>query len=279
MTVSEIVTNKIIEQLEKGKIPWNKPWASANAINYVSRKPYRGINILLLDAGEYLTFNQVKAAGGSVKKGAKSHIVVFWKMYNKETEDFDESTNSKDKVIPVLRYYRVFHISDCEGIESKIKPDEKPEVVSIPDKDKFAADYMQAEGISYHQSHSDKAYYQIESDSIHLPLTKQFDSAEEYYSTLFHEMVHSTGHKSRLNRLELAQYHDSKSVRSKEELTAEIGAAALMNDAGIETDKTFKNSTAYIQSWIAVLKNDNNMIIQAASRAQKAVDYIKNKAI
>ena len=92
-------------------------------------------------------------------------------------------------------------------------------------------------------------------------------------------MVHSTGHKSRLNRLELAQYHDSKSVRSKEELTAEIGAAALMNDAGIETDKTLKNSTAYIQSWIAVLKNDNNMIIQAASRAQKAVDYIKNKAI
>jgi antirestriction protein ArdC len=277
MNVSEIVTNRIIEQLEKGIIPWNKPWGSAKAINYVTRKPYKGMNILLLDQpGEYLTFNQCKAAGGSIKKGAKSKMIVFWKMYNKEV-DADEA-DKKTKTIPVLNYYNVFHISDCDGVESKIKGNEKPELESIPDKDEFINKYMSNEQIRYEQEHSDKAYYTVEQDKIHLPLTKQFEGIAEYYSTLFHEMIHSTGHQKRLNRLELAQYHSSKEVRSKEELTAEIGAATLMNESGLESAGSFKNSTAYIQSWVSVLKNDTNMIIQASSRAQKAVDYIKSKA-
>ena len=279
-SVSEIVTEKIIEQLSKGVIPWVKPWASARAINYVTRKPYRGVNIMLLDAGEYLTFNQAKDAGGNIKKGAKAKMVVFWKTYAKGGQDKDqEPEETSDKMSFVLRYYNLFHLSDCEGIESKLTADEKERTASIPDKDKFASNYMSAEGITYEQSHSNKAYYTCEADSIHLPLTEQFTSAGEYYSTLFHEMTHSTGNKARLNRLDLAQYHSSKEVRSREELTAEIGAASLMSECGLENAGTLKNSSAYIQSWIRVLKDDCNMIMQASSRAQKAIDYIISKTV
>lgn len=281
MKVAEIVTEKIIEQLQNGTIPWHKPWSSKDTINYVSRKHYRGINIMLLQKpGEYLTFNQVKELGGSIKKGSKASMVVFWKMYEKdgETDNHDSSNDGKDaKKIPVLRYYNVFHIDDCEGIPSKIIENKK-DISTIPDKDKFVNDYMIKTGITYKQETSNQAYYRVEDDSINLPLTNQFDSTEEYYSVLFHEMAHSTGSKQRLNRLELAQYHNSKQVRSKEELTAEIASAALMSDTGLDTDKTLKNSAAYVQSWVKVLKDDCNMILQAASRAQKAVDYIKESS-
>jgi len=277
-SVAEIVTEKILEQMQNGKIPWVKPWASANAINYVTRKPYRGINIMLLDLeGEYLTWNQVKDCGGTVKKGAKARMVVFYKSFTPKQDAENDADESDAKTIPLLRYYQVFHLSDCDGIESKITPTEI-KANRIPEKESFVAAYLDNQQIKYKQSHSDKAFYTETSDSINLPLVEQFDSTEEYYSTLYHEMTHSTGIKSRLNRPEFEKYHSGKTERSKEELCAEIGAASLMTETGMDFAKTIKNTSAYIQSWVSVLKNDKNFIISAASKAQKAVDFIIEKA-
>jgi antirestriction protein ArdC len=272
--VYDYVTERIIKELEKGNIPWQKPWSGSPAINYVTRKPYQGINTLLLSkSGEYLTWHQIQQLGGKIKKGAKAEFVVFYKTYTKTEKTINEETGeeiTKTTIIPVLRYYNVFHIDDVEGIPSKIQTFQHDPITEIEavinkykDKPKIIHD------------DSTKAYYSPMHDYINIPDKKYFKDIEKYYSTLFHEAVHSTGHYSRLNRFkkdeQLAAF-GSKSY-SKEELIAEIGAAMLCNHCGI-LPKTLENTGAYIKSWIKVLKNDKRFIIQASSKAQKAVDYI-----
>lgn len=277
--VYDYVTEKIIKELEKGNIPWQKPWNGSPAINYVTRKPYQGINTLLLSkSGEYLTWHQIQQLGGKVRKGAKAEFVVFYKTVTYKTEDAEESeedNNSKVKTYFILRYYNVFHIDDVEGIPSKIQTfqhdpiTEAEEVISkYKDKPKIIHD------------DSTKAYYSPMHDYINIPDQKYFKDIEKYYSTLFHEAVHSTGHYNRLNRFKkdepLAAF-GSESY-SKEELIAEIGAAMLCNHCGI-LQQTLENTGAYIKSWIKVLKNDKRFIIQASSKAQKAVNYILGESI
>jgi len=123
--VYQKVTEKIIEQMEKGVIPWRKTWKGQRPVNWMSQKPYRGLNRLLLDGGEYITFKQCAENKGKVKKGAKANMVIFWKWYEKETEEDGEK---KTEHLPVLRYYNVFYISDCLGIESKIYETQTPTV-------------------------------------------------------------------------------------------------------------------------------------------------------
>ncbi|KOP81355.1 ArdC family protein [Cytobacillus solani] len=269
MNVYEIVTQKIIEKLEAGVIPWRKPWINVNAVNWLTQKPYRGINTMLLEPGEYATFKQIKDAGGRVKDGAKSEIVVFWKWIEKEIKETGEIEK-----IPLLKCYRVFNIStQVEGLNSKreIKAfDNDP----IEEAEKVFKSYINCPSYSYN---SGKAYYQPSIDHINCPPMKDFPNVNEYYSTLFHEMVHSTGHKSRLNRsgiIEMASFGDE--VYSKEELVAEMGATMLCGIAGID-NSTLPNSASYIASWLKKLNNDKSLVVKAAAQAQKAADYILGK--
>ena len=273
--VYDMVTTRIIAELEKGIIPWQKPWTGirAGAYNRVSKKPYSIINQMLLKhTGEYATFKQWQDLGGHVKKDEKSEIVVFWKIFEKEETDKD--TGEKEvKKIPMLRYYNVFHISQVEGV----KPLERSftEVEPIAEGDKIILDYITREHIDFVECASNEAYYSPSNDRVVVPMKEQYKLINEYYSTTFHELTHSTGHQSRLNRLQtgaVAAFGGEE--YSKEELVAEIGSASLMNMLGIETVNSFRNSAAYIQSWLKVLKNDNKFIVSAAGKAEKAVNYI-----
>ena len=275
--ISQLVTDKIIAELEKGIIPWDKPWMGtrSGAFNRISKKPYSFINQMMLKhRGEYATFKQWTDLGGKIKKGEKSEIVVFWKMLQVENKkEKDENGRFKMDYIPMLRYINVFHISQVEGVEPLEKPFKDVEL--IDEADKIINDYIDREGIHFSEEPSNRAYYNRLLDEVVVPMKEQFKLINEYYSTTFHELTHSTGHKNRLNRFSeksLVRFGDSD--YSKEELVAEIGASAMLNILGIETEKTFRNSTAYIQSWLTALKNDKKMIVSASGKAQKAVEYI-----
>lgn len=280
-SVYEMVTDRIIEQLEKGVIPWQKPWTGvrSGAYNRISKKSYSLLNQMLLKHdGEYATFKQWQDLGGHVRKGEKSEIVVFWKIQPIEEEQEDGTKIAKQ--IPLLRYYNVFHISQVDGVEPLPK-EELNDNEPIEKADKVLTDYWTKENITVKHMASNKAYYSPTQDLIHLPLLEQFTNANEYYSTAFHESVHSTMKESRCNR---AEDRKGKLVAfgseeySKEELVAEIGSASLMNIIGIETTKSFRNSSAYIQNWLSVLRNNVKFIVSASSKAEKAVEYIMGEA-
>lgn len=277
INVYELVTNRIIEQLENNIIPWEKPWSGTidGAFNRISKKPYSILNQMLLKYdGEYASFKQWQELGGHIRKGEKSEIVVFWKMYPIK-EKQDDGTEII-KTIPLLKYINVFHISQVDGVEplkQKVTHDIKP----IDKAEKILNDYWNRENITIEHVKGDKAFYSPMFDKIQLPLFEQFKSSEEYYSTATHESVHSTMKTSRCNRQEDRKgkvVSFGSEEYSKEELVAEIGSAQLMNMVGIETTKSFRNSTAYIQSWLKVLRNDNKFIVSASSKAEKAVNYI-----
>lgn len=277
INVYEMVTNRIIEQLENNIIPWEKPWSGTidGAFNRISKKPYSILNQMLLKYdNEYASFKQWQDLGGHIRKGEKSEMVVFWKMYPIK-EKQDDGTEII-KTIPLLKYINVFHISQVDGVEplkQKITHDIEP----IDKAEKILNDYWNRENITIEHVKGDKAFYSPMFDKIQLPLFEQFKQSEEYYSTAFHESVHSTMKESRCNRQEDRKgkvVSFSSEEYSKEELVAEIGSAQLMNIVGIETTKSFRNSTAYIQSWLKVLRNDNKFIVSASSKAEKAVNYI-----
>lgn len=273
-SVYEMITDRFIAELEKGIIPWQKPWTGVRegAYSRSTGRPYSLINQLLLGKpGEYLTFKQAQEAGGKVKKGEKSSFVVFWKpLPVKETgKDGKEVT----KVIPFLKYYNVFHIDQCEGVEPKYKEAQMHDFDPIEEAERVLEEYALREHIPIINEKGNRAYYSPSLDEIHLPLREQFMQQAEYYSTAFHEATHSTGHESRLNRLS-ADAHFGNEEYSKEELVAEIGAAVLCNEMKLETASSFKNSAAYVQNWLSVLKGDSRMIVSAAGKAEKAVKMI-----
>ena len=262
MSVYKIVTEKIIEKLESGVVPWRKPWQSA--VSWESQKPYRGINTMLLDSGEYATFNQIKKAGGKVKKGAKSHMVVFWKW-------LDVEEGGEEKRIPFLRYYKVFEINtQCEGLKSRRK-DKPADHNPIKEAEKIKEGYRDCPPITFAPG---GAFYIPSKDIISLPPISEFYKTEGYYSTMFHEIIHSTGHAKRLNREGItAKASFGSEIYSREELVAEIGAAMLCGVCGI--DNTIDDSASYIQSWINALKGDHRLVVHAAAQAQKAADYVQ----
>lgn len=276
-SVYEMITERIIEQLEQGVIPWEKPWSGVRegAFNRISKKSYSLLNQMMLKHdGEYATFKQWQELGGHIRKGEKSEIVVFWKIY--PIEEVQEDGTKTVKQIPLLKYINVFHISQVDGVEPLPK-EELHDIEPIEKAESILQDYWAREQINVEHVKGNKAFYSPMLDMIQLPLFEQFKDANEYYSTAFHESVHSTMKESRCNR---AEERKNKLVAfgseeySKEELVAELGSASLMNIIGIETKKSFKNSTAYIQSWIRVLKNDVKFIVSASSKAEKAVNYI-----
>ena len=264
------ITNRIMDLLNQGIIPWQKPWqASGSAISHVTGKPYSLLNQMLLGkAGEYATYKQVQQEGGWVRKGEKASMVVFWKWMTVKDDDTDE-----EKEVPLLRYYNVFHLDQCEGLEAKHTKPLPNSANADAAAEAIIADYAKREGVRIEHQAGDRAFYRPSTDTITLPLMRQFKEVAEYYSTAFHEMTHSTGHAKRLDRLEKTAFFGSDAY-SKEELIAEIGAAALVNRAGLETAKSFRNSAAYIQNWLQALKNDKRFIVSAAGKAEKAVALI-----
>lgn len=275
--IYEMVTDRIIEQLEKGYIPWQKPWTGVHdgAYNRISNKPYSLLNQMLLSkTGEYASFKQWTELGGHIRKGEKAEIVTFWKI--QQIEEENEDGEKIIKQLPLLRYYNVFHISQVEGVEPKSI--DLNELQPIEEAERIKTKYMQREHIKILEKVTDKAFYSPSLDYIQVPCKEQYQNIEEFYSTLFHEMTHSTGHKVRLDREDVKDcvYFGSENY-SKEELCAELGSAFLINKLGIASSKSFTNSTAYIQSWLRVLKNDKKFIISASSRAEKAVKYILNE--
>ena len=279
--VYDMVTERIIAELEKGIIPWEKPWTGVRdgAFNRITKRPYSLINQMLLQhRGEYATFKQWSELGGHVRKGEKSEIVVFWKIL--EQLETNEETGEKEiKKIPLLRYYNVSHISQVDGVEPLAPEQLNNDITPIEAGDKIITDYITREHLNFIECKSNKAYYSPSADTVKVPLKEQYDLINEYYSTTYHELIHSTGHKNRLNRLQTCAVASFGSADySKEELVAEIGSATIMNMLGIETTKTFRNSAAYIQSWLQVLRNDSKFIVSASSKAEKAVNYIMNQA-
>jgi antirestriction protein ArdC len=287
-SVYSIITNQIIKRIEEsGQLPWRRPWREIEAYNLKSGKPYSFLNQMLLRrSGGYLTFKQLSEMGGHIKKGSKSEIVTFWKTYEgKEIlKDgsgqvlYDEDGNPKHKQRFVLRYYRVFSVQDIDGVEDReiemnedIRPDEKAEAI--------IRGYVNRSGVSFQAEPGSSAYYVPSEDLVSVPAIGQFDEISEYYSTVFHEIIHSTGHIKRLHR----QGFD-KGMRfgscdySREELVAEIGSCFLRREAKIESKGAFENSAAYVENWAGVLRRDDHMIVKAAQQAEKAVKYILNES-
>lgn len=274
--VYQIITDRIIELLENGVAPWRKPWSCGKApTNLVSGKEYQGINTFLLahsawNSPYWLTFKQAQDRGGHVRKGEKGTPVIFWTIYEKE----DESAEDGKKRLPVLRYYTVFNAEQCDGIETP--PSNVPE---WPEHDRIE----KAEAIQLAMPNrptvtygGGRAFYRPSTDTVTVPELKRFEKPEEFYSTLFHELAHATGHESRLNREGVVgrHYFGDKDY-SREELIAEMTAAFLCGHCGIE-NSTLENSAAYLQSWIKVLRGDKKLAITAAAHAQKAANYILN---
>lgn len=274
LNVYEMVTERIIKQLEQGTIPWQKPWTGvrSGAFNRISKKPYSLINQAILEKpGEYATFKQWKDLGGHVKKGAKSEIVVFWKII--DVEEKNDKGEIEKKKLPLLRYYNVFHISQVEGVEP-LKEKLNTEIEPIEEADRIIKDYVDREHITFKECISDKAFYRPMTDTVVVPLKEQYKNINSFYQVAFHEITHSTGAQKRLDRdiKELAPF--GSEIYSKEELVAELGSAFLINHLEIETEGTFQNNASYIESWLQVLRNDNKFIVSASSKAEKAVNYI-----
>ena len=209
-------------------------------------------------------------------------MVVFFKWPDQkedsQTEDNKEETQEYDRSRkPVLRYYKVFHISQVEGVEpleSKV-PVYSSDPISIGEE--VFWNYVRREGIRVELEPSNEAYYSPTRDLIHLPELSQYQYPAEFISTAFHEAAHSTGHETRLARAGLKKASFGSEIYSKEELTAEISACVLTSTLGIETDHSVQNSSAYIRGWLKALQNDRRLIVQAAGQAEKAVNFILNR--
>lgn len=297
--VYEVINDRIMALLDKGVVPWRRPWrttagASTDPINSQGR-PYRGLNRLVLGAvamlegyqsSVWMTYKQAASLGGKVKKGEHGTAVIFWKQL--EVPDRDDA--DKTKRIPMLRYYTVFNLDQTEGVKL---PKRIAEAVAATKADvqvdtfEDGREYIaEAEAIVIGmpnkpriiEKQSNRAFYVPFSDTVTIPERSQFASIEEFYSTQFHELAHSTGHESRLNRKgsEEVSHQFGDAPYAREELVAEMANAFLSAEAGIDP-ATLENSAAYIANWKAALKDDPQCLVKAASAGQKAADYILNR--
>ena len=275
-TPYEKITNRILELLDKGTVPWHRPWMGCR--NLASGKDYRGINPFVLGCQAFaspfwLTYRQAQERGGNVRKGERACPVVFWKVYKAEeaVERGGETTGTREVSRFVLRHYSVFNVEQCEGVE--VPAIEAHEHEPIQACEETVAGMAKRPDV---RNASAGAFYSPGEDFVSLPGLPSFDSPEHYYSTLFHELTHATGHKTRLGRhgeQGYVSHHFGSGDYSREELVAEMGAAFLSGHCGIENG-TIDNSAAYINSWRRKLGDEPRLVILAAAQAQKAADFI-----
>lgn len=285
------VTDKIISMIEKGVAPWRRTWSTYGlARNYATGHIYTGINMILMNNTEhavpyFMTFNQIQERGAQIRKGAKAQMVIYFNVYYKDANDRNltkyEARARADRgeeiqVLKFIKYYNVFNIADIEGIEFEIpemelKPNEKIEkcetiIENMPNRPELKS------------IDGNRAFYSPTHDFVNMPAIEQFETAEDYYATCFHEHIHATGHASRLKREEVMnpQKYGSQPY-SREELVAEMGASFLCSTVQIDFDGITENSAAYLAGWLNILKADSKFIFKAAAEAQKAADYILNR--
>jgi antirestriction protein ArdC len=284
-SIYQTVTDRIISSLKAGVIPWEKPWKTPRyeggpfPRNFYTGKPYRGINVLLLWSSEYnspfwLTFKQAQALKGNVRKGEHGTPIIFYKQLPDHAEKDEEGTGEGERVPFVLCHYTVFNVEQCDGLTLPeiSQPAIAPEIDEDELCESIVAGWENRPALYLNNATEYRAYYRPSTDSVHMPARSRFVDAPHYFSTLFHELIHSTGHESRLHRTFGDRFGDE--LYSKEELVAEMGAAFLCAIAGIANEHTDRNTTAYIQNWIAKLEEDNRLIVHAAANAQRAVDLI-----
>lgn len=266
--VYQIITDKFIDQLKKGVIPWRKPWACTDMpMNLVSKKPYRGVNLLILAMSGFsspwwLTKNQIESKGGSIKPDQKDTIITFFTV-NKDKKD-------PKKSYMVFRFYKVWNVEQCDNIE--VPKTENIDFIENVNAETISANYKDCPEIKHG---GNRAFYSPVSDYIQMPNKESFKSPNHYYTTLFHEQIHSTGHHTKLDRLKVGCFDNDRKEYAFEELVAEIGASFLCHEAKIDQTDLFDNSVAYINSWLTKLKNDATLIVSAARHAQIAVEYMK----
>lgn len=282
--VFDYLNQKVMTMLENGIVPWRRPWNPERGVRPMSitGHEYRGINYFLMSMLDhatpvYLTFNQIKKMGGTIIEGQeKNYFPVY--LYKYVTKEND---NGSEKTFPIFRYFNVYNIESVDGIKLPKKIEDALNVARtrkhspIDEAEAIMNGYANAPSMS---NGGNRAYYSPSLDTIKVPTLDQYGDPSEYYSTLFHEMTHSTGHKSRLNRKEVTDpiifgSHDY----SREELVAEMGAAMLCDMCGVGSESTLSNSAAYLASWAQKIKAEPKLLAMAAARAQRAVDHITGK--
>jgi antirestriction protein ArdC len=276
----QVVTDQVVAMLESGVAPWRSPILGRQSAGYprnlTSGKKYRGVNVFLLaftayakgyESAHWLTMKQANERGGTIRKGEKSSLVVFWKPL----ESVDVKTGEKKESF-VLRYYNVFNADQCDGITAPDAATFTPiDFNPIEAAEKIVSGYANGPAVQHGGA---QAYYRPSTDVVQLPEPTRFTSAEEYYGTRFHELAHSTGHSSRLDRgLDTDPKPFGSPDYGREELIAELCAAFLCGHAGI-TPATLANSAAYLDGWIHTLKQDKKLIVSSAGAAQRAADWI-----
>lgn len=265
--VYDIITNKFVDQLKAGVVPWQKPWKCRGMpLNLQSGKPYNGVNRLLLYLAPYtspywVTYKQATQCGGHVRKGEKGTEIIFFTSYK------DKKNN--DKVRPVMRYYRVFNVEQCEGVD--YPKEVTPEFNPIEQGQAVIDGFTDCPPIHWG---GNSAAWNPRTDQVLSPKPEQFKSPEYYYAVMYHELIHSTGHESRSGRLAGDASRFGSGSYAKEELVAEVGSAFLLHHAGIDASGLFDNSAGYIAGWLKALNNDTRLIVQASKLAAQAADYI-----
>ena len=294
-SICKRITERILGFLEQGIVPWQKPWngGKANAPRSVStKKVYRGTNLAILGCAGYespwwLTFGQAKKLGGQVRKGEKSFPIHYWKFHPAQDCKTclggqplcnDCGGSGKYQPFPSLFSFNVFSANQCDGLPEKYYPaikddDEVRDFTPVEACDEIIANYPDSPKVYHDQA--DSCHYRPSADEVHMVKPEYFVSDEEYYSTFFHELIHSTGHKSRLARegftgLNFFGSHEY----SKEELVAELGSTFLCAIAGIDRSSVIQNSASYIKSWSSKLADNEDWIVWAGSRSAKACDHI-----
>lgn len=280
-TLYQTVTDTIIAALHRGVAPWRKPWAGQDALptNLVSGKAYRGVNTFLLSIAPYtdhrwLSFRQVSENGGTLRKGERSRLVVFWKRtdppIDPETGEVGKAPN------PVLRYYNVFNVEQCENLQVSSLPKTKvtPKAVRNARAELLVASMPNPPNIEVGKA----AWYRPSDDLIQVPPISQFESSDSYYATLFHELGHATGNIKRLNRPSVTgQTHFGSAEYSQEELVAELTSAFCCATVGLD-NSLIEDAASYIAGWLKLLKSDSKALTVAAAQAQRAADYIRGVA-
>lgn len=278
--VYQVVTDRILAQLEAGTAPWRKPWnTNVGRPQNLEGRPYRGINVLLTGLAGYaspfwMTFKQAKERGGSVKKGEKGTLVVFWTMLR-----ITEKETGQPKTIPMLKHFTVFNLEQTEGVKlpkrvAEWNTTDGIELQTIESAEGVIAAYL-ANGPAF-RSNGDSAYYSPETDTITVPPLSAYENVDEYYATNFHEIGHSTGHKDRLDRFTGKGRAFGCHDYGREELVAEMTSAFLQAETGVESAE--QNSAAYLASWIRSIKEDPKAVVFAAGAAQKAADLVLGRS-
>lgn len=285
----DTVTKRILEQLEQGACPWLKPWTgSSGAWSRATGKPYSLINQLLLPRGEYITYTELCEQGGELVKGEDGkaprayQVWAFWYKAIKYGEEVNEDTGEvtdKIRLLPKAKYYKVYNVAEQTTLTvkwQKHEPQAGGGVEAIEALEAIKQDYIQRSGVGYLEELSGEAYYAPMLDRVVVPCREQFNKVAEFYSTVFHELGHSTGAPKRLNRFKIldedAMFGSEK--YSREELVAELTACSILANQGVETATSFRNSAAYIQGWSKALKDDKEAIIRASAKAEAAYNLI-----